>query len=198
MPRLFIALRPPLMVRQALAETMEGVPGARWQDDEQLHLTLRFVGDIDRRDAEELAIALARIRAPAPIVSIAGVGRFARRGRTDTLWAALAPHDGLAALHRKVDRACVDVGLDPDHRAYHPHITLARLSRGLGVEVAIEAWLARCASLTSDPFALPHLTLYESLLGQGGATYHAVACWPLTSPVHADGGTSADAPGSDE
>lgn len=179
MPRLFVALRPPPAIREALFDTMDGVPGARWQDDEQLHLTLRFIGDVERPVADDVAAALAAIHAAAPVVALGGAGRFAHRGRTQALWAAVTPHDALAHLHRKVDQACVRAGLDPERRAYLPHITLARLPRSLGEERAVEAWLARAASLASAPFALRHLILYHSVLGRGGAVYEPVARWPL-------------------
>ncbi|MCH4554222.1 2'-5' RNA ligase family protein, partial [Aestuariibaculum lutulentum] len=80
MPRLFVALRPPPPVRQRLRALGTGIPGARWQDDEQLHLTLRFIGDIDRPLAEDVAAALGGVHAPVPAVSITGVGRFEHRG----------------------------------------------------------------------------------------------------------------------
>ena len=179
MPRLFVALRPPPMIRRALIETQGGVPGARWQDDEQLHLTLRFVGEVERRVAEDLADTLARVTAPAPMVVLTGVGRFERRGRTDALWAAVSPHDALAHLHRKIDQACVRVGLPPERRAYLPHITLARLSRSAGASIEIDRWLAHHAGLASAPFTLPHLVLYQSMLGREGASYEPVMRWPL-------------------
>jgi 2'-5' RNA ligase len=179
MPRLFVALRPPPAIRESLFDAMDGVPGARWQDDEQLHLTLRFIGDVDRPQGEDVAASLASVHAAAPVVALEGVGRFAHRGRTEALWAGLAPRDALAHLHRKIDHACIRAGLAPERRAYLPHITLARLSRGLGAEAAVEAWLARHGGLASAPFALAHLILYESRLTRGGAAYEPVARWPL-------------------
>ena len=128
--RLFVALRPPAVIRERLLALCNGVPGARWQVDDQLHLTLRFVGEIDPRQADDLAAALAQINAAAPAVRLAGTGQFDHRGSADALWAGVAPHDALTALHRKVDAACVRAGLPPDRRAYLPHITVARLSRG--------------------------------------------------------------------
>lgn len=116
---------------------------------------------------------------PTPVVKLAGVGRFAHRGRTDTLWAAVTPHDALAQLHRKVDAACVRAGLPPEHRAYCPHITLARLPRSLGTAPEIDGWLAATAGLASAPFPLPHLILYQSHLGRDGAQYEPVMRWPL-------------------
>lgn len=179
MHRVFVALRPPVLVCRLLEGTMAGVPGARWQSDAQLHLTLRFVGEVDRRVAKDVAVALGSLRAPVPEVAIAGVGRFEHRGRTEALWAGVTPHDALAALHRKVDRALVSAGLTPERRAYLPHVTLARLAGGAGAEVEVAQWLARHAALVSAPFAMPDLILFESRLGRAGASYEAVAEWPL-------------------
>lgn len=179
MHRLFVGLRPPAPVRARLIAAMGGILGARWQDDDQLHLTLRFIGEIDPRMADDVVLALARISAPAPCVSLAGVGRFAKQGRTDTVWAGVAPHDALAALHRKVDHAVTCAGLPSDPRAYLPHITLARLGRGLGVEHQVDRYLADQAGLGSDPFAFGHLVLYESHLTREAARYHIVERWPL-------------------
>ena len=177
--RLFVALRPPPGVREQLFDLTDGVAHARWQDDEQLHLTLRFIGEVDPHTADDLAACLGQIHAPTPSVRLAGVGRFEHRGRTDTLWAGVAPHDALAQLHRKVDAACVRAGLPPERRAYLPHITLARLPRSGGTAPEIERWLANGAGLSSPPFALPHLVLYQSHLARDGATYEPVMRWPL-------------------
>ena len=178
MHRLFVALRPPPLIRELLLDLTDGVGAARWQDEEQLHLTVRFIGVVERPVAEEVATALAQVAAPAPVVQLSGVGRFGNRGG-DALWAALQPHGALHHLHRKVDQACVRAGLEPERRAYLPHITLARLPRSATGDPAVERWIADHAGLTSSPFTLTHLVLYESHLGRGGARYEAVARWPL-------------------
>src|SRR5690606_20008278 len=85
--RLFIAIRPPAPVREALLDTMEGIEGARWQDEEKLHLTLRFAGEVERPAANDLAAALGRIAAAPFALRIAGVGHFERKGQPHTLWA---------------------------------------------------------------------------------------------------------------
>lgn len=179
MIRLFAALRPPPAIRAVLTDLMEGVPGARWQDDEQLHLTLRFIGEVDRPQAEDVAAALAQVHAPAPVVALAGVGRFAHGGRTDTLWAGLAPASPLAALHRKVDQALRRAAVAPDQRRYLPHITLARLARRGADPAAVARWTEAHAALATPDFRLEHLLLYESHLTAAGARYEAVARWPL-------------------
>jgi len=179
MHRLFAALRPPPEIRRLLTAAMRGVPHARWQDDDQLHVTVRYVGEVDRPLAEDVALALGQVRAAAPRVAIAGVGAFDKHGRVDALWAGLAPQDDLALLHKKVDQALVRLGLTPEGRAYLPHITLARLPRSAGADPAIDRWRAEHAALASPSFELGHLILYESHLTGEGARYEAVARWPL-------------------
>ena len=179
MHRLFVALRPPPAIREKLLAIMADIPGARWQDDDQLHLTLRFIGAVERPVAEDVAAALGGVNGAVPTVRLAGVGAFAHRDRIDTLWAGVAPRDDLALLHAKVDRACVCAGLPPERRAYLPHVTLARLPRSLGEGAAIERWRATHAALSSEPFAMTHLMLYESDLGRDGAQYEPVARRPL-------------------
>jgi 2'-5' RNA ligase len=179
MIRLFVALRPPLVIREALFDLMDGVQAARWQDDEQLHLTLRFIGEVERPQAEDIAAALSHISAPVPEVALTGVGSFGKGNRPDALWAGVAPAAPLAALHAKVERACVMAGLLPERRAYRPHITVARLPRSASGGGDVTMWLARHAGLTSEPFTLPHIGLYRSQLGRERASYELVARWPL-------------------
>lgn len=183
MPRLFVALRPPAPVRDLLLDAMDGVPGARWQDDEQLHLTLRFIGEVSMAQAEDIAIALSGVAAPIPTMKIAGVGSFATRGRVHALWAALVPTEPLIALHRKVDRALSAVGVEPDRRAFVPHITLARLARSAGGHPAVAHWLADHARLAGPTFSPDRFILYESMIGRAGAHYEARAAWPLLQPA---------------
>ena len=176
MHRLFVAIRPPLEIRTRLLSLMSGIAGARWQNDDQLHLTLRFVGEVDPRQADDLADALGAIRFAPFQVALSGLGQFDRKGHVDTIWAAVQPRDALAALHRKVDRACVRAGLPPEERAYLPHITLARFGRAAG---RTDAFMTLNAGLSSPPFLVDSFALFESQLTQAGAhyrvavTYHA-------------------------
>lgn len=176
MPRLFVAIRPPAPVRDALIDTMEGLAEVRWQDDEQLHLTLRFAGEMDARMAEDLAGALAGVSVPRFDLSLRGVGTFARKGRVHTLWAGVAPSAELLGLQKKVERACQTSGLEPEHRKFAAHVTIARM-RGAGP--ALGDWLARHADFASKPWTVEDFRLYESVLAPGGSEYSAVARFPL-------------------
>lgn len=180
--RLFVALRPPFAIRERLIAAMHGISGARWQDDEQLHLTLRFIGEVDRHRAEDIAAALGSLHAPAIAARIAGVSLFEHKGQPHMVWAGVEPVEPLAALHRKVDQLLRRVGLAPETRAFVPHITMARLNRGSG---PVAAFLALNSDLASPPFTFGHVTLYESEMGHGGSRYHPVARYPLAEATSA-------------
>ena len=175
MPRLFAAIRPPAAVRDALTDLMEGVSGARWQSDEQLHLTLRFIGEADRHGAEAVAAALDGVRFAPFSLRIHGLGSFDRRGGTGALWAGFERSEALLHLQRKIERACQAAGLAPEGRAFTPHLTLARLRRG---DESQARFLARHAGLALPPFAVDSFGLFESHLGAGGAHYEMAVRYP--------------------
>jgi len=174
--RLFVAIRPPEDIRDLLVDAMDGSPDFRWQDDEQLHLTLRFIGEVERPVAEDLADALSRIRAQAFAIRIEGVGRFEQRN-SGALWAGIDPKAPVAALAAKVERVCFGVGLEPERRAFFPHITLARWKGRRGREVA--DFLERRRDLRSRSFEVSQFILFESRLSRHGAHYEPVVTYAL-------------------
>lgn len=176
MHRLFVALRPPPEMRAALLGLMGGVPGARWQDDDQLHLTLSFIGEVDRPAADDIAAALGAVDGPRPAIALQGAGSFGHKGQIHSLWAGIAPDDALHQLHARINRALIAAGAKPEQRAFKPHITLARLGRRAG---PVAPFLERIAGLSSAPVTLDAFLLFESRLGHNGATYEAVARYPL-------------------
>lgn len=177
MHRLFVAIRPPEKIRDLLVDAMDEGPGLRWVPDENLHLTLRFVGEVERPLANDLADALAMLRFEPFELRLSGIGKFEQKNG-GALWAGLDPRERLAALAAKIERACQSVGLEPERRTFHPHITLARWKRGDAGPV--EAFIRRNSDLSSEPFAVDSFTLFESKLSRHGAHYEAVAGFPLT------------------
>jgi 2'-5' RNA ligase len=177
MHRLFVAIRPPRPIRERLLDLMEGDRDLRWQSDEQLHLTLRFIGEVERPIAEDIAAALVQIRFPRFSLALDGVGRFEKH-RHGALWAGVQPRHQLNFLAAKVERACQSAGIDPERRAYHPHITLARWK---GRAPAIDRFLEQNGGLVSDPWPVDEFILYESRLGHEGAHYEPVATYSLNS-----------------
>lgn len=176
MHRLFVALRPPEAIRDPLIDTMEGLEGARWQSDEQLHLTLRFVGEVDRAQANDLVSALEAVRAPRFALQLRGVGTFERKGRTTALWAKVEESELLAILHRRVERACRAAGLAPETRKFVPHVTIARTNASTG---PLGSWLATHARLVLPPWQVEDFQLFESRLERGGSAYEPVVRFPL-------------------
>lgn len=178
--RLFVALRPPEPVRERLLDTMEGIDNVRWQADEQLHVTLRFIGEVERPQANDIAEALARIDAAPFELAVAGVGAFQRsqhlESRARAVWAALKPSDELEALRLKVERACEVAGLARETRRFVPHVTLARIDRSSG---PLGAWLMEWGTLAAGPWQVNQFVLYESHLGHAGPHYEAVATYSL-------------------
>ena len=179
MHRLFVAVRPPEPVRDLLRDAMDDSADFRWQSDEQLHLTLRFIGEVDRPLADDLAAALSRIRAEQFQLRVKGVGRFEQRS-AGALWAAVEPKEPVAALAAKVERVCQQAGLEPERRAFHPHITLARWKGRRSREVA--DYLQRNRGLVSDPFDVDRFVLFESRLSRHGAHYEEAASYALEAP----------------
>jgi 2'-5' RNA ligase len=173
MLRLFVALELPVVVRDALLAAMGGVLGARWQRDDQLHLTLRFIGEVDRHTAADIDAALATVNFQPFDLTLGDIGSFDRRGRIDCLWVGVRPRDPVAALAQRVDAALARVGITPETRAFIPHITVARFGReagGLGGFPVVP--------LPSTPFPVTGFGLWESRMGHGGADYTVIARYP--------------------
>jgi 2'-5' RNA ligase len=174
--RLFVALRPPEAVREQLLAAMDDDPGIRWQDDDQLHLTLAFLGEVDARAEEDLADSLASVSSPPFELQIRGVGHFEQKGKPSALWAGLAPSEPLAQLQHRVVGACRRAGLEPDRKAFRPHVTLARLNRW---SPPAGPWLAAHGTLRSDPWEVREFALYESRLSPGGSIYEPLVSFSL-------------------
>jgi len=178
MHRLFVAIRLPEQICDLLIDAMDDSADFRWQDEEQLHLTLRFIGEVERPVADDLAHALERLSSDPFDLRICGVGRFEQRNG-GALWAAVEPKSSVAALAAKVERICQSIGLEPERRAFHPHITLARWKGRRSREV--RDFLERRGGLLSDPWMVSDFSLFESRLSRHGASYEEVSTYPLTA-----------------
>lgn len=173
MLRLFVGIALPPELKLRLSLICAGVPGARWVDAGNLHVTLRFIGEVDEATAGDIDAALARIRAAAFPLTLAGVGHFGERN----LWAGVEHNAALLHLHDKVESALVRAGLPPEGRRYAPHVTLARLKGK--ADARLRSFLSEHALFRSDPFAVTHFSLVASLLTKSGAIYEDQADYPL-------------------
>lgn len=168
MPRLFTGLELPADVIEELAVLRGGIPGARWIDPENYHLTLRFIGDIDGGLAREIAGGLAEIRTAPFEISLKGVGYFGNR-KPRNVWVGVAPKEPVSALQQSHERLCQRLGLEPEGRKYSPHITIARLRNGSRREV--ETWVSRHSLFETRPFEVSRFVLFSSRPSKGGGPY---------------------------
>lgn len=174
--RLFVALMIPDNVALRLSLLQAGVPGARWQRREQLHLTLRFIGDADGRVMRDIDDTLSGIHAPPFYLQLKGVGEFGHE-RPHAIWADIEPNDALLHLQRKIERAVQQAGVEPDKQKYKPHVTLAYL-RGAPPGAVID-WLTDHARFASEPFRVDGFILYSSQLGGEGSKYRTERAYRL-------------------
>jgi 2'-5' RNA ligase len=176
MIRLFVALALPESVAQGLLMMQFGVPGARWMNREQLHLTLRFIGEVDGRDAEAIDDALSAISAPRFTLELKGVGEFGGKNPR-ALWAGVAASEPLLHLQRKIETAIQRIGLPAEERKFTPHVTLARL-RAVPAGRVMD-FLHDHALYSSGPFELREFVLFSSKTAPGGSLYVAERSYPL-------------------
>jgi 2'-5' RNA ligase len=178
MPRLFTALEIPADVGQSLALLRGGLPGARWIDPENYHLTLRFIGDVDDVLAREVAYLLGGIRRPAFRVQLDGLDSFGGH-KPRAVVAPAQPVRELIELQAEHERLMQRVGLEPEGRKYTPHVTLARLRDTSSRQVA--DYLATRAFIQPLPFKVTRFVLFSSRASVGGGPYVVEAAYPLAA-----------------
>jgi 2'-5' RNA ligase len=167
--RLFVALALPDQLRVELASIMGGVAGVRWIPAQNLHLTLRFIGEVQSWQAQEIDDALAAVRPRAFELQVAGVGTFERDGRVTALWANVERSERLSHLAQKIETALQRAGLPPERRKFAPHITLARADQV--PEEKIVRWVQTQNLFRASPVTVEHFTLFSSRLGKDFSVY---------------------------
>lgn len=178
MIRLFVALELPEPLRDRLVFLSGGVPGARWTERNNFHLTLRFIGEVENGILGEIDEALAAVSAPAFDIVLDGIGRFGTGARSRVLWAGVERNEALTHLNQKVERALVRIGLPPEERRYSPHVTLARLTRDTPPE-RVGRFIADHGLFRAGPVPIGHFTLFESRPGRTGPVYRPLGDYPL-------------------
>lgn len=168
MIRLFVALPLPDRVAESLLAIQSGVPGARWSAREQLHLTLRFIGEVDDRDANAIDEGLATISAPRFRLELKGIGAFGGKNPR-AIWAGVADSEPLLHLQRKIESAIQRLGFPAEERKYTPHVTLARLRATPAGRVM--DFIADHSLYASGPFEVSAFALFSSRLTSHGSIY---------------------------
>ncbi len=189
MPRLFTALEIPRDAALSLSLLRGGLPGARWIDVENYHLTLRFFGDIEGYLADEIAAQLDRVHRPSFQLALSGVGQFGGK-KPNAIWAGTEPSPELNGLQGEIDRIATRLGLPADQRKFTPHVTVARLRNSSPGEVA--HYLSARGNFSTLPFKVGRFVLMSSRDSVGGGPYVIEEAWPLGPEVRASSAVEAD------
>ena len=173
MIRLFAALAIPPAVAEALEPRQRGIEAARWRDAADLHVTLRFFGEVREDVARDLDIELAQIHGRPFEILLEGAGSFGEGREINAVWAGVADNPELSRLAAACEGAARRAGLKPEGRRYRPHVTLAYLRRGDPDQVG--RWVQVNNLLKSPPIAIDRFVLFSSHQTKGGSHYRAEA-----------------------
>lgn len=185
--RLFIAIDPPDVVREQLRALHEPVRGFAWTRPEQLHLTLRFLGDVEIALRDSLEAALARVAVETFILPVGGLGVFPPHGAARVLWAGIGRgHTRLHQLRQQIDDAVLGCGVALDVRHFSPHVTLARV-KDEAPPGAVTQFLKRHADYEAALFRVTDFALYASELRPSGAVHTPWRIFPLRDASAAGG-----------
>ncbi len=185
--RLFIAIELPSNVRRTLKDHIDhlrdAIPDARasWAREENLHLTLKFFGDMTLTSVERLSQATQRAAsAVAPFEMIIGTsGAFPPNGQPRVLWIGIEDPSGeLAVLHEVLEDQCVQAGFARENRPYHPHLTIARLRQAQGARRLSQ--IHKEMGFDRESLAVTHLALIRSELLREGSRHTVVARHPFS------------------
>ena len=175
MPRLFTGIEIPEEIREALSALEVPIPGVDWIDEDNLHVTLRFFGDINVGQSRDLTDLLQTLDADAFNLKLAGLGTFGTEPHT--LYASVETNPALDILARANDRAARGAGLPPAKRPFKPHVTLARLRYADPVKLA--RYLSVNGRLAFEPVFIHRFALFSSKPRTGGGPYVTEELYPL-------------------
>jgi 2'-5' RNA ligase len=151
--------------------------------DENLHLTLRFIGEVPTDVAHDIDATLHGVRVPAFDLTVQGVGHFGKLREARAIWAGVGRSEPLQRLRDKVESACVRAGLPPEGRKFVPHVTLARMKGETGHHLA--QFLAEHSLMRLPAFTVEHFTLFRSHIKSSGSIYEPLAEYPLEGAMMA-------------
>ncbi|GGF30603.1 RNA 2',3'-cyclic phosphodiesterase [Aliidongia dinghuensis] len=177
MLRLFVGIDLPPETKLALSVAAQGLPGVKWVEPGNYHVTLRFIGEVDEGVAADIDEALAEVRARRFALSIAGVNLFGSEDKPRVLYAGVDRSAPLVELRDKVGQALNRAGLPPEGRHFTPHVTLANIRDGRPVHLG--RYLEGNNLLRLPPFPVERFQLVQSYLTKAGSLYEAAAEYPL-------------------
>jgi 2'-5' RNA ligase len=177
MPRLFTGIEIPPPIARGLSMLRGGVPGARWIDPANYHMTLRYIGDIDGATARDVMQILGGVRRRSFDLVLNRLDQFGGR-KPRAVFAGASPTPALTELQAEIERLLQRIGLPPEQRKYSPHVTLARLSDSTAHQVA--EYLASRGPFRTPPFPVSRFVLYSSKASTGGGPFVIEAAYPLS------------------
>ena len=180
MPRLFTGIEVPSDIAFELSLLQGGIPDARWVAPENMHITLRFAGDIPEHTAAELDSALSAIHGPSMQLTLHGCNHFGGR-KPRALFIGIDHSEALEHLQSSHEIACQRAGLEPEGRRFIPHVTLARLSRGKPTPVT--EFVSRNALYRSRTFDVNRFVLFSSRPSTGGGPYAVERSYDLDASM---------------
>jgi 2'-5' RNA ligase len=189
--RLFIAIELNQEIRQNLAKVAYPFHenGIKWVDAENIHLTLKFLGDIPTRDIRSITDALTSSISNTPPfeISVKGTGCFPNPRQARVLWAGLVYPENLSNLQHNIDESLLRLGIPAEKRPFSPHLTLARVVEGINESIASKAYqhLLRYQNNTFGKIVVEHVTLFNSTLTREGSIYRAMVRVPLQKNLRA-------------
>lgn len=176
--RLFIALDLPLEIAQQIEAFDPDISGLRWMRAQQLHLTLSFLGDVDEEAVPVLRQTIEQARVPPFLLPLQGMGSFGRKDRPLVVWIGVGRgHPHLYVLHRRIQDAVLKAGLEPDLKAFHPHITVGR-ARDVSRQT-LQPFLRRHAEVDFGVMKVAAFVLYTSTLTSEGPIHEPLHVQPL-------------------
>ncbi len=178
MHRLFIAIDFPDKTRDDLANLCFGIPGARWTSKDQMHCTIRFIGDTDDAELEETIDILESVNRSRFSLNIKGVGYFPPRRKPNIIWAGIELSEPFSELKDSIELRMQELGYENEERKYHPHITLARLRQESPID-RIMGFISANALLKFPDIPINEFHLYSSTLTPDGAVHTKEASFSL-------------------
>lgn len=172
MIRLFTAIHLPKEQKLSLLARMTGLPKVRWQTEDQVHLTLRFIGEVEEPQAEEIRLLLSEVSFHPFLIRLSGIGKFGSHRKARLVWAGIKGVEPLKALQEKISIVLRRAGVAPDERKYSPHVTLGRIKGNNGPK--LQEFLENNQDLLLPRFEVREFHLIQSHLGHTGAHYRVV------------------------
>jgi 2'-5' RNA ligase len=160
MNRIFVGIGIEGATAASLQSLTYDLTGATWTTKTNLHLTLRFVGEVSDPTTEHLSVALSRIRLPRFKAVLKGVGSFDLGNGYEALYAAAEGEDTLRTLRTSCEDAATEIGLAPDRRDWRPHVTVALIERPNQNDIT--SWLDKMRTFSTQPFQVSKFCLYSS------------------------------------